>query len=106
MAQIHYLYEIKNKLNGKIYIGIHSTENIDDGYMGSGSLIMKAIEKYGKHNFTKTILEYCDNRELLVELEKKIVNDGISWKWIQKEEIEKYLDSGWKLGKIKSGKRI
>ena len=93
MAQIHYLYEIKNKLNGKIYIGIHSTENVDDGYMGSGSLIMKAIEKYGKYNFTKTILEYCDNRELLVELEKKIVNNGTDWKWIQKEEV-------------KSGKRI
>lgn len=74
MAQIHYLYEIKNNLNGKIYIGIHSTENINDGYMGSGSLIIKAVKRYGKNNFTKTILEYCDNRELLVELEKKVVN--------------------------------
>ncbi len=71
---VQYLYEIKNKLNNKIYIGIHSTEDIDDGYMGSGTLIVQSISKYGKNNFIKTILEYCDNRELLIELEKKIVN--------------------------------
>ena len=35
MVKFHYLYKIKNKLNEKIYIGIHSTENINDGYMGS-----------------------------------------------------------------------
>lgn len=74
MAQVHYLYKIINKSNGKIYIGIHSTENVNDGYMGSGSLISKAIEKYGKDNFTKIILKYCDSRDLLVELEKKVVN--------------------------------
>jgi len=98
MAQIHYLYKIENKINKKIYIGIHSTENVDDGYMGSGSLITKAIEKYGKDNFSKTILKYCDSRELLVELEKKVVN----------EEVEIYLNSGWKLGKVEvnSGKGI
>jgi hypothetical protein len=215
MAKIHYLYKIKNKLNEKIYIGIHSTEDINDEYMGSGTLIIKAIEKYGKDNFTKTILKYCKNRELLVELEKKVVNqkfvdrqdtynltlggsslkstwktsnetinfklkndpvwsetrsrnislglsramkngkcstatrefqllrnkkslteesikkrketyaknkhqqgenhslygkkavnDGIECKWIQKEEVEKYLESGWKLGKVKSVKEI
>jgi hypothetical protein len=74
MAKVHYLYKIENKLNGKIYIGVHSTEDINDGYMGSGSLITQAIEKNGKDNFSKTILEYCDSRELLMELEKKVVN--------------------------------
>jgi hypothetical protein len=75
MAKIHYLYKIENKLNGKIYIGIHSTENINDGYMGSGVLVLQAIEKYGEDNFLKTILEYCDSRETLVELEKKVVDN-------------------------------
>ena len=74
MAKIHYLYKIENKLNKKFYIGVHSTDDINDGYMGSGDLIIKAIKKYGKHNFLKTDLKYCDSRELLMELEKKVVN--------------------------------
>jgi hypothetical protein len=74
MAKIHYLYKIENKLNQKIYIGIHSTENINDGYMGSSVLVSQAIEKYGENNFSKTILEYCNNREELVELERKVVD--------------------------------
>jgi hypothetical protein len=74
MAKIHYLYQIKNNINGKIYIGIHSTKNMDDGYYGSGNLISKSIKKYGKHNFTKTILKFCDSREELVNLEREIVN--------------------------------
>lgn len=54
---IHYLYEIKNKNNGNIYIGIHSTLDIDDGYMGSGSEITAAVKKYGPDSFTKKLGE-------------------------------------------------
>jgi hypothetical protein len=47
----YYFYKITNKINGKYYYGVHSTNNIEDGYMGSGVVITKAYEKYGIGNF-------------------------------------------------------
>ena len=71
----HYLiYKITNNLNGKIYIGKHKTENIDDGYMGSGTVIIRAIKKYGVENFTKEILFDVYGEDLMNFLEEAIVN--------------------------------
>jgi len=69
------MYEIKNNLNGKIYIGVHKTKSMDDGYMGSGTIIRHAIEKYGKDNFTKTILEEFCSAEEMYAREKEVVNN-------------------------------
>lgn len=71
----YYLYEIKNTVNNKIYVGVHQTKNLNDGYMGSGTVINKAYEKYGKEMFVKTILEYFDNRTDMIHREKEIVNE-------------------------------
>lgn len=62
------IYKTTNLLNKKFYIGKHITNNIDDGYLGSGKLLQKAIEKYGKNNFKKEILFIFDNE---LEMNKK-----------------------------------
>ena len=70
MKAYNYIYKITNQINGKIYIGKHSTDNLDDGYMGSGILICKAEKKYGLENFTKEYLSFCDTEEKLNWFEK------------------------------------
>lgn len=58
-----------------IYIGQHQTENLNDGYMGSGLRIKRAIKKYGIENFEKTILFECRSVEEMNAKEAEIVNE-------------------------------
>lgn len=73
----NYVYKITNSQNGKWYIGVHSTDNLDDGYMGSGTYIRRAIKKYGKEKFTKDIIKFFDNRDSAFEFEKNIVTEEV-----------------------------
>lgn len=72
----HYLvYKITNLINGKIYIGIHITMKLDDGYYGSSLLVKRAIKKYGIENFKKEILFDFDNPEEMIAKEVELVTD-------------------------------
>lgn len=44
-----------NLINGKKYIGLDSHNN--PSYLGSGTLILKAIKKYGRGNFIKKTID-------------------------------------------------
>jgi group I intron endonuclease len=70
------VYKTTNIINGKIYVGCHKTENIDDGYIGTGVVFSQAVKKYGKESFVRKVLELCDTQESMLEKESKIVDEG------------------------------
>jgi len=57
----HFIYKTTHQ-NGKYYIGRHSTEDLNDGYIGSG-LWPKSIKD--RTTLTREILEFVDNAETL-----------------------------------------
>ena len=70
----HYIYKITRIFDDKFYIGMHSTDNLEDGYFGSGKLLWHSINKHGKDKHRKEILEYLPDRKSLSAKEKEIVN--------------------------------
>ena len=56
---------------------MHSTDNLNDGYVGSGKRLWYSINKYGKENFKLEILEMLPDRRSLKEREKELVNEDL-----------------------------
>jgi len=75
------LYETTNTINGNKYRGVHQTNNLDDGYLGSGKKLVEAIENDGYENFERKILEFCDSSSKMYQLEKEYVNQ----KWVDSD---------------------
>lgn len=87
-----YVYQTVCNVNGKTYVGIHKTDDINDGYIGCGIfgqndarkkyLFHKAVKKHGYASFTKHILSFYDTYEQAKEDEKYIVD----YKWIKSKK--------------------
>lgn len=73
----HYTYKITNLINNKIYYGVRMCHCLPekDCYWGSGTIIKRAIKKYGKENFKKEIEKNFETREEAELYEAKIVNE-------------------------------
>lgn len=72
-GKFHYLYVITNNKTEKPYYGIHSTEDLDDGYICSGKDMVAEIRKLGGSAFTRQIIAFSKNREDIASKEHIIV---------------------------------
>lgn len=68
------VYKITNLLDGRVYVGVHKTYNVNDKYMGSSKHLKKDLKKLGRENFKKEILFVFDNKEDMLFKEAEIVN--------------------------------
>ena len=111
------VYLTTNKVNNKIYVGVHKTEDptIFDGYIGCSINIFisnpelkhpktpfhKAIKKYGYNAFIRNTIQVFDSEEEALELEAIIVNQD----FIERDDtynISKISDDSIKEDKVPS----
>jgi len=71
----YFLYKTVNLINNKFYIGIHSSNCLDDKYLGSGIILNKAIKKYGEENFKREIIYFAKDWDELRELESNFITE-------------------------------
>lgn len=99
------VYQTVCKVNNKIYIGVHCTNNPDgfDGYIGCGVRIncpasymnpktpfQFAVKKYGPKEFIRTTLAKFDTEEEAYELEHKLVND----EFLKRSDVYNLVEGG------------
>lgn len=66
-----FIYLTINLVNNRKYIGKKVYDSNANTYLGSGTILKKAIDKYGRENFERIILEKCYTDEELSEAEIK-----------------------------------
>lgn len=75
--KFHFIYKTTCTVTGKWYIGMHSTDNLDDGYLGSGQVLWRSIKRHGKQNHTVEILEFCNDRKTLALREQEVLTEEV-----------------------------
>lgn len=71
----HIVYITTNLITNKKYVGDHSTNDITDTYLGSGRHLKSSIKKYGRKNFKREILEFCESKIDAFNLQEKYINE-------------------------------
>lgn len=77
MKKYHFVYKTVCQITNHYYLGVHSTNNINDDYLGSGIKFLNYVKKYGKQNFTRQIIKTCSSRDEAFEYEKQLLTDTI-----------------------------
>jgi group I intron endonuclease len=70
----HFVYLVTNLINKKQYIGDHSSDILNDGYLGGGKpYLQNALMKYGRKNFKREILEFFSTKQEAFNAQEKYI---------------------------------
>lgn len=76
-SKYHLLYKTTCRFNDRFYIGIHSTDVLEDGYLGSGTVIKNSVAKHGIENHSREIIKIFETRSEAKQAEKLLVSSEL-----------------------------
>lgn len=89
----HFIYRVTCIITNRFYIGMHSTDNLNDRYKGSGQILWYSRRKHGNDNHKLEIIKLLESRQALRDAEieeiSKHKNDPLCM------NIAKGGDGGW-----------
>jgi hypothetical protein len=68
-----FLYKTTWQPTGEFYCGMHKTEQVDDGYLGSGLRLIRKLKKHGRNGFTREILSFHSSFDELKQAERELI---------------------------------
>lgn len=73
----HIIYKTTCLVTGRYYIGMHSTDDLEDGYLGSGLRLKRSVKKYGRDQHVRKIIEVLPTRQAASEREKELITEDL-----------------------------
>jgi hypothetical protein len=73
----HFVYRTTCIETGKWYIGLHSTDKMDDGYLGSGMRLTRSVKKYGETAHQREILFMGATRKEASNKEAELLSEEV-----------------------------
>lgn len=67
-----FIYITTNNITGEKYLGRKTFTRGWQNYLGSGVELKKALKEYGRENFSKDIIFYCNNADELINAEYQL----------------------------------
>lgn len=92
-----YIYKItctKGSFKDKFYFGQHTTSNLDDGYNGSGRMLVKYYKKY-PNDYIKEIISFHNTQKELNQAEYDIISP-----WLNNPMCLNLKEGGGSTGKL------
>ncbi len=56
---------------------MHSTDDLDDGYLGSGKYLGYSLRKYGPDQHVREVLEHLPDRSSLKARERELITEAV-----------------------------
>jgi len=75
--KFNFVYITTNLINGKQYVGDHSTDDLNCAYTkryrGGGTILKNAIKKYERKNFNREILDFFPTKQEAFDAQEKYI---------------------------------
>lgn len=73
----HIVYKTTCLVTGRYYVGMHSTDDLNDGYLGSGIRLVRSVKKYGAEQHRREIIEQLPSRAAAADREKELITEDM-----------------------------